>query len=53
MLNINSKRGIPKLMLSIVEDDQKEEFQNSSKEALGWVLLRDNTVYPFEMKVPA
>ena len=32
-------------MPSIIEDDQKEEFQNSSKEALGWVLLRDSTVY--------
>ena len=32
-------------MPSIIEDDQKEEFQNSSKEALWWVLLRDNTVY--------
>ena len=40
-------------MLSVVEDDQKEEFQNSSKEALEWVLLRDNLVYPFELKVPA
>ena len=51
--NINFKRGIPKLMPSIIDDDQNKEFQKPSKKALGWVLLKDNTVHPSEQKVPA
>ena len=31
--NINFKRGIPKLMPSIIEDDQNKEFQKSSKKS--------------------
>ena len=51
--DINFKRGMPKLMPSIIEDDENKEFQKSSKKTLGWVLLRDNTVHPSEQKVPA
>ena len=52
LLNINFKRGILKLMLSIIEDDRNKEFQNSLKETLGWVVLRDNTSHLSELKVP-
>ena len=40
-------------MPSIIEDDQNKEFQKSSKKTLGWVLLRDKTAHPSELKVPA
>ena len=49
----NFKRGMTKLMPSIIEDDQNKEFQMSSKKTLGWVLLRDNTVHPSELEVQA
>ena len=53
MPNINFKRRISKLMLSIIEDDQNKEFQKSSKKTLGWVLFRDNTAaHLSEWKVP-
>ena len=46
LLDINFKRGIPKLIPSIIEVDQNKEFQNSSKKILGWVLLRNKTAHP-------
>ena len=51
--DINLKRGIPKLMSSIIEDNQNKEFKKFLKKTLGWVLLRDNTVHPSEQNIPA
>ena len=51
LLNINFNRGILKLVPSIIEDDQNKEFQKSSKKTLGWVLWRDKTAHPSELKV--
>ena len=39
-------------MPSITEYDQNKEFQNSSKEILGWIVLRDKIAHSSEMKVP-
>ena len=50
--DMNFRRRIPKLMPSIIEDNQNKEFQKSSKKTLGWVLLRDNTAHPSEQNVP-
>ena len=53
LLNIHFKRGTPKLVPSIIEDDQNKKFQNSSKKTLGWVLLKDIIAHPSSMRVSA
>ena len=45
--DINFKIGIPKLVPSIIEDDQNKEFQKSSNKTLGWILLRDHTAHHY------
>ena len=52
MPDINFRIAIPKLIPSIIEDEQNKEFQKSSifKQNLGWVLLRGHTAHPSEQK---
>ena len=51
--NINFNRKIHKLVPFIIDDDQNKEFQMSSKKKSEWVLLRDGTAHPSELKFPS